>query len=187
MYVAHERRVLAVDDDPAYLAVLKLCMRTCGFTRVYAASDGCEALNYLESLKFDLVLSDWNMAPMDGLELLREIRQVPSMAKTPVILMTANLSEVAWREAIRLGATDFLLKPFSLATLRLACQLSSGAAQFESPEIAALQARLAPQSGRDGRAEPPIEADVLTPASAARETWINRLRRFLSPRDPQVS
>jgi two-component system, chemotaxis family, chemotaxis protein CheY len=59
-------------------------MRTCGFCYVHTASDGIEALNYLDYTRCDLIVSDWNMEPMDGLELLREVRRTPSTAKTPL-------------------------------------------------------------------------------------------------------
>lgn len=121
MYATRDRCALVVDDDPEYLSVLKLCMRTCGFVRVYTATDGSDALEYLDNVSFDIILSDWNMMPMDGLELLRVVRKKTSIATIPFIIMTASLSETAWREAIDLGATEFLIKPFSLSCLRSAC------------------------------------------------------------------
>src|SRR5947209_9872492 len=142
MSSSRERCVLAVDDDPAYLAVLKLCMRTCGFSYVHTASDGIEALNYLDYTRCDLIVSDWNMEPMDGLELLREVRRTPSTAKTPFILMTASLSELAWRQVIECGATEFLVKPFSLSSLRSACSSCCRITEFEGTNIAPLSARM---------------------------------------------
>ena len=159
MSTIHDRSVLAVDDDPAYLSVLKLCMRTCGFRSVYTAADGFAALEHLDSRRFDLIISDWNMAPMDGLELLRIVRGSASLAATPFILMTASLSELAWREAIQLGVDDFLLKPFSLTSLRAACHLASRSAGFDGGNVVPLRMRLKRK---------PAEFPDIEPAEAAR-------------------
>jgi CheY-like chemotaxis protein len=127
-----DRYVLAVDDDPAYLSVLKLSMRTCGFSKIYAAADGTAALDLLECTRFSLIISDLNMFPMDGLELLRAVKKNPLTSRIPFILMSANLSEEAWREAIGLGATEFLVKPFTLSTLRHACFAAHGTVEYEN-------------------------------------------------------
>lgn len=142
--------VLAVDDDAAYLSVLKLCMRTCGFNKIYTATDAASALEHIERIQFDLILSDYNMSPTDGLELLRIIRECPSTAKTPFILMSANLSERAWHEAIDLGVTEFLVKPFSLGSLRFACAACRGAKLeiSHSPYLHSQEVQAAMRSGR---------------------------------------
>lgn len=145
MSSARERFVLAVDDDPAYRSILKLCMRICGFSSVQTASDGREALDYLDYMPFDLIISDWNMTPMDGLELLREVRNTPATAKIPFILMTASLSEFAWREAIDCGATEFLIKPFSLSSLRSACSFSCRVTEVDGTNIVPLRDRMKSQ------------------------------------------
>ena len=117
------RHVLAVDDDANFLTMLMVSLRHCGFGDVVGAEDGNIALDHL-SRRFDLIVSDWNMGAMDGLELLRRVRATPSTANTPFILVTASLTEHAWRGAIEHGATEFLVKPFTLSSLRSACQLS---------------------------------------------------------------
>jgi CheY-like chemotaxis protein len=64
-------------------------------------------------VRFDFILSDWNMQPMNGLELLRCIRANPQLSKIPVVFMSGDLLSAPWREAIDAGAADFLLKPFT--------------------------------------------------------------------------
>src|SRR5208337_1053783 len=64
-------------------------------------------------MRFDFILSDWNMAPMDGMDLLRCVRANRHLSKIPFVLMSADLSLNSWRKAIDAGATDFLVKPFS--------------------------------------------------------------------------
>lgn len=144
----NNKYVLVVDDDAAYLSALKLSMRTCGFNRVVGATDGINALDRLQDLSFDLIISDWNMSPMDGLELLREVREDPATAKIPFILMTADLSETAWREAIKLDATEFLIKPFPLASLRIACHLCLGMSGIAETNLQSLRERVERERGR---------------------------------------
>jgi two-component system chemotaxis response regulator CheY len=94
-----------------------------GFERVTSAENGAAAIAQVEDGDFHIVISDWNMEPVDGVELLRSVRQNPLTADTPFVLMTASLSETAWRGAIEHGATDFLLKPITFGALRATCEL----------------------------------------------------------------
>jgi CheY-like chemotaxis protein len=123
MTVVQIRRALVVDDDFDFLTMQLISLKRCGFSDIVGAEDGNIALDHL-SRRFDLIVSDWNMGAMDGLELLRRVRATPSTANTPFILVTASLTEHAWRGAIEHGATEFLVKPFTLSSLRSACQLS---------------------------------------------------------------
>ncbi len=123
MTVVQIRRALVVDDDFDFLTMQLISLKYCGFSDIVGAEDGNIALDHL-SRRFDLIVSDWNMGAMDGLELLRRVRATPSTANTPFILVTASLTEHAWRGAIEHGATEFLVKPFTLSSLRSACQLS---------------------------------------------------------------
>lgn len=117
------RYALAIDDDADFRTSLKLMLRMCGFHHVETAADGQAGLELLRTWRFDLVVCDWNMDPMDGIEVLKAVRSQPMLAEVPFMLVTASLSEAAWQGAIEFGATEFLVKPFSLETLRTACQL----------------------------------------------------------------
>jgi two-component system chemotaxis response regulator CheY len=136
------RYALAVDDDPSFLRTLQLMLRLSGFPNVIAEAEGSAALERLAAWRFDLIVSDWNMDPMDGVELLRRVRGNPATTHTPFILITASLSESAWRNAIEFGATDFLLKPLSLNSLRSACDIGTRMHAFESGAVISLADRL---------------------------------------------
>ncbi|MCC2097829.1 MAG: response regulator [Hyphomicrobiales bacterium] len=114
---------------------MKLMMRMCGFSHIVAATNGAEAIEHLKEWRFDIILSDWNMTPMDGLDLLRALRAMPGVGNTPFVLLTASLSETAWRGAIDLGATDFLLKPIQLNELRTSCSLCRDAIEYDGNVI----------------------------------------------------
>jgi CheY-like chemotaxis protein len=131
-----------VDDDRSFLATLRLMLRLCGFQNIVTAGDGTAALEHLGEWRFDLIVSDWNMPLMDGVDLLRRVRRHPPTARTPFILMTASLTEYAWRGAIEHGATEFLLKPFTLDALRSACDLCLGLDMDEGSNIIPLGERL---------------------------------------------
>ena len=88
------------------------------FTNVEEAMDGGEALTKLRAADFDLVISDWNMEPMTGLQLLKEVRSDDGLKKTPFIMITAESKTenvVAAKEA---GVNNYIVKPFNAATLR---------------------------------------------------------------------
>jgi CheY-like chemotaxis protein len=142
MTVAQIRHALAVDDDFDFLTMLTVSLQRCGFHQVVGAEDGSIALDHLSRRRFDLIVSDWNMGVMDGVELLRRVRASPSTANTPFILVTASLTEDAWRGAIAHGATEFLVKPFTLGSLRAACQLSLEVHGFGGDVIVPLTERL---------------------------------------------
>ncbi len=114
----YSKFAMVVEDDPCFRAVAELMLRRINFKSVAAAENGEQAWAHLNLVRFDFILSDWNMESMDGLELLRCVRANPHLSKIPVVLMSADLSLNSWRKAIDAGATDFLLKPFTWEQLR---------------------------------------------------------------------
>jgi len=104
---------MVVEDDPCFRAIAELMLQRMNFKGVVAEEDGEQAWAHLNLARFDFILSDWNMEPMDGLKLLHRVRANPHLSKIPVVLMSADLSLNSWRKAIDAGATDFLVKPFS--------------------------------------------------------------------------
>lgn len=112
------KTALVVEDDPSFRVAAEFMLRRLGFKSVVAVGDGESAWTELGLARFDLVLCDWNMEPLEGVDLLRRVRADPATSQLRFVLMSANLSEDYWLEAIKAGATDFLIKPFSSQQLR---------------------------------------------------------------------
>ncbi|WP_020649600.1 sigma-54-dependent transcriptional regulator [Solimonas variicoloris] len=111
------RSVLIVDDEASMRRVLEIMLARMNF-KTAAAADGVEAFRLLQEQAFDLVVTDLRMPGMDGIELLRKLREAG--LALPVIMMTAHGSIESAIEAMRLGACDYLLRPFDVETLELA-------------------------------------------------------------------
>lgn len=110
--------ILVVDDYRTMLRIIRNLLRQLEYEQVDEATDGPSALEKLREGRYGLVISDWNMEPMTGLDLLREVRADPALADLPFIMITAeNRSEnvLAAREA---GVTSYIVKPFNAETLR---------------------------------------------------------------------
>ena len=110
--------ILIVDDYKTMLRIIRNLLKQLGFTNVDEATDGAAALQKLRDNDFGLVISDWNMEPMSGLELLKEVRADGKLQKTPFIMVTAESKSenvVAAKEA---GVNNYIVKPFNAATLK---------------------------------------------------------------------
>ncbi|MEA3642051.1 MAG: response regulator [Lamprobacter sp.] len=132
-------RLLIVDDIPTMLQTLRFALEDQGFEVVAAAADGQEALNLLkrerERLRVDMVLADWHMPKMNGVELLRQIRANPKTAKLPFLMVTGEIERTKVAEAIKCGVTDFVAKPFTSESLakRVRSALKYGASAMHVP------------------------------------------------------
>lgn len=111
--------VLIVDDSAALRGALRAVLGALGVTRIAEAADAMQAINILRSGEITLTITDWKMEPMDGLTLLKSIRQgaVGPNRDMPVIMLTAYNDPRYQAEAIRAGASVFLSKPFTAASL----------------------------------------------------------------------
>lgn len=98
--------------------VVQAILGRLGFQEVDLASDGSAALRFLEQRRYGLVISDWNMTPMTGYELLRQVRSDRAMREIPFILMTTQANADCFSSARKAGVNACLTKPFSPATLR---------------------------------------------------------------------
>jgi two-component system chemotaxis response regulator CheY len=111
-------KVLIVDDYPTMLKVLHTLLRQLGFTNIELAEDGAEASEKLKQDTFGLVISDWNMEPMTGLELLKLVRDDAAMSDLPFIMITAESSAENVKTAKEAGVSNYIVKPFTADELR---------------------------------------------------------------------
>ena len=111
-------RVLIVDDYNTMLRILRNLLRQLEFNNVEDATDGEKALDMLRRTPFDLVISDWNMAPMTGLDLLRHVRGDEKLRRIPFIMVTAESKTENVITAKQAGVSNYIVKPFNAETLR---------------------------------------------------------------------
>jgi two-component system, chemotaxis family, chemotaxis protein CheY len=104
-------RVLLVDDSGTMRTIQKRCLQKLNVADVIEAEDGVQALQLFQQGQFDVVLTDWNMPNMDGLSLLKEIRQ--QNREIPVIMITTEAERARVVLAIQCGVSDYLVKPFT--------------------------------------------------------------------------
>jgi two-component system chemotaxis response regulator CheY len=110
--------VLVVDDYNTMVRIIRNLLRQLGFENVDDASDGASALAKMRARKYGLVISDWNMEPMTGYDLLREVRADPALAATPFIMVTAESKTENVIAAKKAGVSNYIVKPFNAQTLR---------------------------------------------------------------------
>ena len=112
-----DMNVLVVDDFPTMRRIIRGLLKELGFNNVEEAEDGRDALNKRNSGAFELVVSDWNMPNMDGLELLKAIRADEALKHLPVLMVTAEAKKDNIIAAAQAGASGYVVKPFTAATL----------------------------------------------------------------------
>ena len=112
-------RILIVDDYNTMLRIVRNLLRQLDFCNVAEATNGEEALAQLRREPFDLVISDWNMAPMTGLELLRHVRSDEKLRRIPFIMVTAESKTENVVIAKQAGVSNYIVKPFNAETLRM--------------------------------------------------------------------
>ena len=110
--------ILIVDDYNTMVRIIRNLLKQLGFENVDDASDGAAALQKLRAKKYGLVISDWNMEPMTGFDLLREVRGDPALGKTPFIMVTAESKTENVIAAKKAGVNNYIVKPFNAATLK---------------------------------------------------------------------
>ena len=110
--------VLVVDEYNTMVRIIRNLLQQLGFTDVDDASDGAAAIAKMRTKRYGLVISDWNMAPMTGYELLRQVRADPAIGKTPFIMVTAESKTENVIAAKRAGVDNYIVKPFNAQTLQ---------------------------------------------------------------------
>lgn len=176
--------VLIVDDLPSFHEMLDVVVQPVGFTTAFA-TDGVTALERYRKERFDLVLADFQMAPMDGITLLREIKKVDPNAV--VIIMTAHAAKSNAMAALKYGAFDFLQKPFRVDELIGALKRA-----LEFRRVAAAKPKLTPVAG-SGPLQPasPVSETVeemvqllLTGESRAIKRVAQQVKRLIDSKTP---
>ncbi len=115
---ASDPKILVADDSSTMRRILKMTLARCGFNDVTEAADGQEAIQLCENAQFDCVLTDWNMPNMDGLELIKRLRSLPSYGKVPIMMVTTEGAKDDVIEALTCGANAYIVKPFTPETLK---------------------------------------------------------------------
>lgn len=110
--------ILVVDDYNTMIRIIRNLLRQVGFQNIADASDGTAALRLLREQSFGLVISDWNMEPMTGYELLKEMRGDPQLAAVPFIMITAESKTENVIAAKQAGVSNYIVKPFNAQTLK---------------------------------------------------------------------
>ncbi|WP_342670331.1 response regulator [Asticcacaulis taihuensis] len=110
--------VLVVDDYKTMLRIISNLLKQLGFENVEEASDGTEALDKMKKSSYGLVISDWNMEPMTGYELLLKVRADDGLKRTPFIMVTAESKTENVIAAKKAGVNNYIVKPFNAATLK---------------------------------------------------------------------
>src|SRR5881296_319838 len=118
MAVDMSMSVLVVDDYNTMIRIIRNLLKQLGFEDIDDASDGSAALSKLKEKKYGLVISDWNMEPMTGYELLKEVRSDPGLNKTPFIMVTAESKTENVIAAKKAGVNNYIVKPFNAQTLK---------------------------------------------------------------------
>ncbi|MBL1420974.1 MAG: two-component system response regulator [Hyphomicrobiales bacterium] len=110
--------VLVVDDYKTMIRIIRNLLKQLGFENIDDAADGAEALGKLKEKSYGLIISDWNMEPMTGYELLKEVRGDDVLSKTPFIMVTAESKTENVIAAKKAGVNNYIVKPFNAATLK---------------------------------------------------------------------
>jgi two-component system chemotaxis response regulator CheY len=118
MPIDRSMNVLIVDDYKTMLRIIRNLLKQIDFHNVEEATDGAEALSKLRGGGFGLVISDWNMAPMTGLQLLQEVRADTRLRSLPFIMVTAESKTENVVAAKQAGVSNYIVKPFNAETLK---------------------------------------------------------------------
>ncbi len=111
-------KILVVDDFSTMRRIIRNLLRELGFENISEADDGNTALPALRRGGFDLLITDWNMPGMTGLELLEGVRSDPELAMLPVLMVTAEAKREQIIAAAQAGVNGYIVKPFTASTLK---------------------------------------------------------------------
>ena len=141
--------VLVVDDKASMRLIVSTLLRQIGFKDVEAASDGAAALGRMSERQYGLVISDWQMQPMSGYELLSSVRADPALAETRFIMVTAESKIDRVIAAKKAGVDSYIVIPFTASALR---------SKIEAAFEAEIEVALVPQTGRSASPAAPASS-----------------------------
>ena len=118
MAIDRNMRILVVDDYKTMLRIIRNLLKQINFNNIEDALDGSRALQKLREKDFGLIISDWNMEPMTGIELLKEVRADEKLKKIPFIMITAESKTENVIVAKQAGVSNYIVKPFNAETLK---------------------------------------------------------------------
>lgn len=126
-------KILVVDDFPTMRRIVRNLLGELGYSNIQEADDGQTALPMLQNGDFEFLVTDWNMPGMTGIDLLKNVRADPKLAKLPVLMVTAEASKEQIVEAAQAGVSGYVIKPFTAATLaekidRISARMQAAAA-----------------------------------------------------------
>jgi two-component system, chemotaxis family, chemotaxis protein CheY len=110
-------RFLVVDDYAPMREIIRKVLQELGYEHIQEANDGATALPMLQSMPFDMLITDWNMPKLAGIDLVRSVRAEPNLAKLPVIMVTAEVKREQIIAATQAGVNGYIIKPFTPAVL----------------------------------------------------------------------
>ena len=112
-----DKKILIVDDVSSMISIMKAFLKDVGFFRLATATGGKEALAKMKRTKFDLIICDWNMPGMTGLEILKTIKSDETLKSTAFMMVTASSETEKVTEAVANGIDDYIVKPFQANVL----------------------------------------------------------------------
>lgn len=111
-------RFLVVDDSSTMRRIIRNNLKAVGYDDVLEAGNGEEALGRLQTEKVEVVITDWNMPVMNGLELVAALRKAQAWMQTPILMVTTVAEKEEILKAMQAGVTNYVVKPFDAATLK---------------------------------------------------------------------
>jgi len=111
-------KILAVDDSATMRRIIKNQLKQAGYEEVDEAGNGREALTMLAQAHYDLLITDWNMPEMNGLDLVKEVRRIDASKAMPILMVTTVAGKEDIVTALKAGVNNYMVKPFDTATLR---------------------------------------------------------------------
>jgi two-component system chemotaxis response regulator CheY len=141
-------RFLIIDDSVTMRRIIANILARLGYPDVAQASNGREALDRLATEQIDVVITDWYMPEMNGLDFVKALRTTPATSHIPIVIVTANAASDDIHHALELGVNHYILKPFTVDTIRdkLAALLAQHPAVVAAAESASAAAQAAPEA-----------------------------------------